>query len=93
MRAKPFLTSTTRIFKKHDMTSVVYFKLQDAPLSQNTLMYILAHPSREAAKKNWDAFRADPEWQKVAADTQVNGSIVSKVESVFADATDYSPMK
>ena len=56
-------------------------------------MYILAHPSREAAKKNWDAFRADPEWQKVAADTQVNGSIVSKVESVFADATDYSPMK
>ena len=42
-------------------------------------------PSREAAKKSWDAFRADPEWQKVAKETQVNGPIVSKVVSVFAD--------
>jgi hypothetical protein len=29
----------------------------------------------------------------VAADSQVNGRIVSKVVSVFGDPTDYSPMK
>ena len=88
-----FRDHTLRIFKKHGMTSVAYFKPQDAPLSQNTLIYVLAHESREAAKKSWDAFQADPEWQKVAADSQVNGRIVSKVESVFADPTDYSPLK
>lgn len=88
-----FRNHTMRIFAKHGMTSVGYFAPQDAPLSGNTLIYVISHESREAAKKNWDEFRADPEWQKVAADSQKNGPIVTKVESVFADATDYSPLK
>ena len=88
-----FRDHTLRIFEKHGMTSIGYFKPQDAPLSQNTLIYVLAHPSREAAKKNWAAFAADPEWQKVSAESQVNGKIVTKVDSVFAEPADYSPMK
>jgi hypothetical protein len=88
-----FRDHTLRIFEKHGMTSIGYFKPQDAPLSQNTLIYVLAHPSRDAAKKNWAAFGADPEWQKVSAESQVNGKLVTKVESVFADPADYSPMK
>jgi hypothetical protein len=88
-----FRDHTLRIFEKHGMTSIGYFKPQDAPLSQNTLIYVLAHPSREAAKKNWAAFGADPEWQKVSAESQVNGKLVTKVDSVFADPADYSPMK
>ena len=90
---KRFRDHTIRIFNKHNMTSVGYWVPQDAPLSQNTLIYVLSHPSRDAAKANWAAFQADPEWVKVAADSQVNGRIVSKVESVFLDATDYSPIK
>lgn len=88
-----FRNHTMRIFNKHNMTSVGYWVPQDAPNSQNTLIYMLAHPSRDAAKKNWADFQADPEWQKVSAESQVNGRIVSKVESVFMDATDYSPIK
>ena len=88
-----FRDHTIRIFNKHGMKSVIYLSPQDAPDSQNTLVYILEHPSREAAKKAWADFQADPEWVKVAADSQVNGRIVSKVVSVFADPTDYSPMK
>jgi NIPSNAP len=88
-----FRSHTLRIFQKHGMTNVVYFSTLDAPLSQNTLIYLLAHSNREAAKRSWDAFRNDPEWKKVAAETQANGPIVSKVESVFLEATDYSPMK
>jgi len=88
-----FRNHTLRIFKKHGMENVAYFAPQDAPLSQNTLVYLLAHSSREAAKQSWAAFAKDPEWQKVANDTQVNGKIVAKVESVFLDPTDYSPMK
>jgi hypothetical protein len=88
-----FRNHTLRIFEKHGMKNIVYFAPQDAPLSQNTLIYVLAHSSREAAKKSWADFAADPEWQKVAAESQVNGRLTTKVESVFADATDYSPMK
>jgi hypothetical protein len=88
-----FRDHTMRIFKNHNMTSVVYFRPQDSPLKENTLIYLISHASREAAKENWAAFQKDPEWQKVANESQKNGKIVAKVESVFLDATDYSPMK
>ncbi len=88
-----FRNHTLRLFEKHHMTSVVYLAPSDAPASQNQLVYLLAHPSREVAKANWGAFRNDPEWKKVASESQVNGPLTSKVESVFHTATDYSPMK
>jgi hypothetical protein len=88
-----FRDHTMRIFNKHGMKSVIYLSPQDAPDSANTLIYVLEHPSREAAKKAWADFQADPEWQKVSTESQVNGRIVTKVVSVFADPTDYSPMK
>ena len=80
-----FRNHTMRIFKKHGIENVIYFAPEDAPLSQNTLIYLIAHPSREAAKQNWAAFGKDPEWQKVAQESQVNGKIVAKVESVFLE--------
>jgi hypothetical protein len=79
-------------FKKHGMTSVVYFKPTDAPLSQTTLIYLLSHESREAAARSWADFRNDPDWKKVQADAN-DGPLTSKIESVFLEATDYSPMK
>jgi len=90
---KRFRDDTRRIFDKHGMTSIGYWVPQDEPLKSNTLIYILAHPSREAAKKNWAEFGADPEWKQVSAESQKDGPIVSKVVSVFMDAADYSAIK
>lgn len=88
-----FRNDTLRIFEKHGMENVGYWLPTDAPASSNTLIYILAHDSRDAATKSWAAFRDDPEWKAVAERTQANGPIVSKVESVFLEATDFSPLK
>ena len=88
-----FRDHTVQIFNKHGMTSVGYFAPTDEPLSKNTLIYILAFPSREAAKKSWDEFRNDPEWQKVQKESEANGKLVTKVDSVFAEPTDYSSLK
>jgi NIPSNAP len=88
-----FRDHTVQIFNKHGMTSVGYFAPSDEPLSKNTLIYILEFPSREAAKKSWDEFRNDPEWQKVQKESEANGKLVTKVDSVFTEPTDYSPMK
>ena len=88
-----FRNDTLRIFEKHGMENVGYWVPADAPASTNTLIYILAHDSRDAAAKSWAAFRADPEWTAVAERTQANGPIVSKVESVFLATTDFSPLK
>lgn len=90
---KRFREHTIQIFNKHGMTSIGYWVPEDGPKSKNTLIYILAHPSREAAKKNWEAFRNDPEWVKVRTESEADGKIVDHVDSVFMDATDFSPMK
>jgi hypothetical protein len=88
-----FRDHVMKLFEKHGMTNIAYWVPQDSPTSQNTLIYVLAHASREAAKKNWDAFRNDSEWQKVQKETEANGKLVMKIESVFMDAADFSPMK
>ena len=90
---KRFREHTMKMFEKHGMTNVAYWTPQDNPGKDNTLIYVISHPSREAARKNWAEFSADPEWQKIAADSQKDGKIVEKVESVFVDATDYSPIR
>lgn len=88
-----FRDHTLRIFEKHGMKNVGYWVPQDAPAKDNTLIYVISHASRDAAKQSWAAFAADPEWKKVSAESQVDGPIVSKVVSVYMDATDYSPIK
>src|SRR5258707_10372907 len=88
-----FRDHTVALFKRHGMTNIGYWTPQDAPVAENTLIYIIAHESREAAKKNWDGFRADQEWQQVSKASEADGKIVEKVESVYMDATDYSPIK
>ena len=90
---KRFREHTTAIFEKHDMTNIGYWVPTDEPRSKNTLIYILAHPSREAAKKNWEDFHKDPEWQKVQKASEAGGKLVEKVESIFADPTDFSAIK
>ena len=88
-----FRDHTRRIFNNHNMKSIGYWVPQDAPESTNTLIYILAHPSREDAKKNWAAFNADPEWVKAKGESEKDGKLVDKVVSVFADPTDFSQIK
>jgi hypothetical protein len=88
-----FRDHTVQIFNRHGMTSVGYFSPSDEPLSKNTLIYVLAFPSREAAKKSWEEFRSDPEWQKVQKESEANGKLVTKVDSVFTEPTDYSPLQ
>ena len=88
-----FRDHTISIFNKHHMTSIGYWTPQDAPLKDNELIYIITHESREAAKKNWADFGADPEWKEVAKASEADGKIVEKVDSTYMDATDYSALK
>ena len=88
-----FRNHTTKLFAKHGMKNVGYWTPIDAPRSENTLIYVLAHESREAAKKSWDGFRNDPQWKRVRDASEANGKTVSRVESIYLDPTDYSPLK
>jgi hypothetical protein len=84
-----FRDHTTKLFEKHGLTNVGYWI--PTPNPDNKLIYILSYPSKEAGQKAWKAFGADPDWQKARKESEVNGSLVAKIEPVFMTATDYSP--
>ena len=89
-----FRDHTNKLFVKHGIELVGYWTpVDEAKGAKNTLVYILAFPSREAREASWKAFGADPEWQKAKAASEVNGKLVEKVESVYLKPTDYSPIK
>jgi hypothetical protein len=88
-----FRNHTTKLFEKHGMTNVGYWVPADGPKKDNTLIYVLAHPSQEAAKKAWDGFRADAAWLKARDESEKNGKIVEKVEFVYMDPADFSKIK
>src|SRR5262245_55846517 len=89
-----FRNHTMKIFKKHGMEVVGFWGPTDKEKgSENTLVYVLAFPSREAREKAWQEFRADPEWQAVAKESEKNGKLTDKIDSVVMKATDYSPIK
>jgi hypothetical protein len=87
-----FRDTASKLLAKHDLNAVGYWVPEDAPASDNTFIYILAHPSREEAKKNWDAMRADREFQEMVKLEQTD-KLVEKVDSTYMHPTDFSPMK
>jgi NIPSNAP len=86
-----FREHTTKLFEKHGIKNIAYWTPTDDPLKGKTLVYILEHPSREAATANWKAFGADPEWQSVKDKSEANGKLVERIDSTFMVMTDFSP--
>ena len=88
-----FRDHTVKLFEKHGITNVGYWVPMDGEKAQNTLIYVLAHKSKDAAAASWKAFGADPEWKTAREESEKGGKIVQKVESVFMKPVDYSAMK
>jgi hypothetical protein len=88
---KRFRDHTIRIFNNHNMKSVGYWEPQDN--KEQVLIYMLEHPSKEEALKNWRAFGGDPEWQKVSKESEANGKLIDHIVSVYMNPSDFSPMK
>jgi hypothetical protein len=84
---------TDGIFRRHNLKSIGYWQPEDAPNSQNLFIYIVEHPGRDEAKKNWDAFHEDPEWKKVKAESEKDGPLENHVDSYFMDPTSFSKLQ
>jgi hypothetical protein len=86
-----FRDHTIKLFDRHGLKSVAYWTPLDEPEKSNTLIYILRHPSREAAAANWKSFQDEPEWKAVREKSEANGKLVEKVDSTYLELTDFSP--
>lgn len=88
-----FRNHTNYLFVKHGMDLIGYWTPTEGDGKGNTLVYILAHDSREAAKKSWAAFVADPAWKAAAAESRKDGRLVAGIENQWLKATDFSPLR
>ena len=89
-----FRDHTAKLFEKYGMKNVGYWVSSDAkPGEEKKLIYVLAHKSRDAAKESFAKFAQDPEWKKAKEESEKDGPIVVKVESVFMEPTDFSKLK
>src|SRR4051812_24263233 len=88
-----FRDHTNKLLVKHGMTLIGYWTPIDAKEAEKKMVYILAYPSKEAAEKSWAAFQADPDWKAAKNASEKGGPLVMRVESMFLNPTDYSPIK
>ncbi len=88
-----FRDHTLKIFEKHGMKVEGFWKPLDDKAAEETLVYLLSFPSKEAADKGWKEFRDDPDWIKAKDESEKDGTLVTKVDSVYLMATDYAPNK
>jgi hypothetical protein len=82
----------SKLLAKHDLKAIGYWLPNDDPAWNNTFIYILTHPSRDEAKKNWAAFHADPAFQEFVKSEQSN-HLIENVDTTYMRPTDFSPMK
>jgi hypothetical protein len=89
-----FRDHTLGFFKKHGLQPIGgYYIPTEGEGANETIIYILQHESRAAADKNWAAFNADPEWQKVRTASMANGPITTSVTRQWLRPADWSPVK
>ena len=83
-----FENHTMSLFEKHGIRNVGYWVSED---QNNTLIYIVAHESRDSAKQSWKSFVTDPEWKEASTASLADGPIVDKIESLYMNKTPFSP--
>jgi hypothetical protein len=88
-----FRDHTIKIFEKHGMTVVGFWVPVDPKAAEEKLVYILSYPSKSAAEKSWKDFQADPDWKQAKEASEKDGKLVDKVESLYMNPTDFSPLK
>ena len=88
-----FRGTTSKLLAKHGLNIVGYWVAEDTPGWDNAFIFIVAHSSREEAKKNWDAMRADPDFQElIRENSEPATKLVEKIDVIYMRPTDFSPM-
>ena len=87
-----FRDTASKLLAKHHLKVLGYWVPEGSPGWDNTFIYLVAHSSREEAKKNWDAMMADPGLQEMIKSEKTN-KLVEKIDVTYMRPTDFSPMK
>ena len=80
----------SKALARHDLQVVGYWVPEGGADWDNTFVYLVAHSSRDEAKKNWNAMLADPEVQEAIKSEEAD-KLVEKIDRTYMRPTDFSP--
>src|SRR6266481_2422720 len=86
----------SKVMASHGINVVGYWVPTEDPAWKDTFIYIVAHPSRKEAKKNWDALHIDPMFRpyiEAAKPLIDKAGKVFRVDEVYMRPTDFSAMR
>jgi hypothetical protein len=69
---------------------VGYWTTED--VKDDSFVFLLAHESGQEAKKNWEAFRQDPEFQEVIKLEETEKTL-ERADIIWLRPTEFSPMR
>jgi len=86
-----FANHTVGFFERHGI-HVIGFWTEEVGTS-NQLVYMLGFDSLADRENKWAAFQADPDWNRVRSESEVDGPINARVHNRILRPTNYSPMQ
>src|SRR5271155_2512553 len=89
---KRFESATLRIWQKHGIHQAGFWTTLIGESNQE-LTYMLAWDSMAEREKRWSAFRADPEWIAISAETEKDGQLVQNIRNELLAPTEFSAVK
>jgi len=89
---KRFSEVTIKIWERMGIRPVGFFTDYIGEHNQK-LTYFLAWESLAERETKWNAFQADPEWQKKRAESEADGAIVAQITNSILSPTAYSQLK
>jgi hypothetical protein len=90
---KRFRDHTLRLFEKYGIKNIGHWTASDER-EQKRLYYLVAYPDRASREKMLiNGVAVDPEFRKAVSESEKEGKLATKIESVVLYPTDYSPLK
>ena len=89
---KRFETTTLKMWDKHGIRQAGFWTVYVGE-SNHDLYYLLEWEDLAEREKKWNAFQADPEWQKARAESEKDGAIVGHISNYMLTPTSYSKVR
>jgi hypothetical protein len=61
--------------------------------SSNDLTYLLAWESLDERERKWNGFMTDPEWDRIRAESQKDGPLLTGITNQLLEPTAFSALK
>jgi hypothetical protein len=81
-----FADHTMDLFVQHNLTVAGFWTDVADP---NRIIYLLTFADQDAQRAAWQAFQADPVWQRVKQESEADGVPLATIHSTTMQATPY----